>query len=260
MQQDTSTLLPGLLALAWQATDKVMAIYNSGDLGIETKADESPVTRADIAANDIIGAGLKTLTPDIPVISEEALLPDVVRLASDSVWLVDPIDGTYEFIQHNGQFTINIALVEHGEPVLGLQAVPAEGWIYYGAKGIGAFRVRKDGDPEQLSAEGTGPIKAVVRSTQPDEAQTKWLKDHDIHETEVVGASLKFCRLVDGTYDVYPRPSQQMEWDCAAGDAILRATGGSTLEWGTDKPLAYNKPDLHVPPYIASGKRLLANL
>ncbi len=256
MDNDKPALIQALIGLAWRVSATVMEIYNSGDLDVQTKADESPVTRADLAANEIILARLKRLTPTVPIVSEEALIPDSVRSAADSIWLIDPIDGTYEFIQHNGQFTINIALIEHGEPVLGVQVVPAEGWVYYGAKGLGAFRVRRNGEPEQLTAMGEGLLKAVVRSTTSDERQESWLVEHDIHEVGIVGASLKFCRLVDGTYDVYPRPSQQMEWDAAAGDAILRAAGGRMIDWDSGEPVVYNKADLHIQPFIASGRRL----
>lgn len=231
-----------------------MQIYNSGDFSVQTKQDNSPVTAADLAANVIIIDGLSRLTPTVPIISEESLVGEAAPAAAPHTWLVDPVDGTKEFIKRTGEFTVNIGLIYNDEPVLGVVAVPARQTIYYGAQGIGAFKKTTDGQPEPLQVKPRRPDPIVaISASHPSELTNQWMHDHQFTSTLSAGSSLKFLLLAEGVVDVYPRLSPQHEWDIAAADALLRAAGGRTLEYESGTPMRYNRPDLITPFYIALG-------
>lgn len=252
--QDLATLLPQVVAIAREAAAVVMRIYNSEQLNVQIKQDNSPVTAADLAANDSIIRGLHRLTPTIPIVSEESLIPDAERLASSEIWLVDPVDGTKEFIKHNGQFTVNIALIRDGTPALGVVAVPAQDMLFYGAADCGAWRQIGTEAPLQLHVQPnrSQPIVAVSGS-HPSTITDQWMQLHGLTRTQALGSSLKICYIADHTIDVYPRFTPMFEWDIAAGDAVLRAAGGSLTVYPSGEPMAYNKPSLATPFYIAGN-------
>ena len=244
-----------------------MRIYDdpSQDFGIERKADNSPLTLADKAAHSCI---VRHLEPTgIPILSEEgAHLPYEQRKQWRRLWIVDPLDGTKEFIKKNGEFTVNIALVEDGKPVLGVIYVPATGVVYAGvvddppAPFRGSFCGRghsaqfNNYEKLPLGREGGGLFTIVASRShltpETEEYIEKMRKEHGEVRLVSSGSSLKICLVAEGSADVYPRFAPTMEWDTAAGDAIARAAGRSVLDATTGQPLTYNKPDLHNPWFI----------
>ena len=227
---ELEALLPELIRLADEAGAAILDVYGRADHGVVTKQDQSPLTEADMAADRILYAGLKALTPDIPVVTEEQIAsghePD---FSSGTFWLVDPLDGTKEFIARRGDFTVNIALLTGYWPVLGILGVPARGQLYWGGRGIGAFRrdrqgispiVARDAVPEAgLTLVGSrmhrdGPTLGHLLSCLP------------IANHVAVGSAVKFARVAEGEADFYPRFSPTCLWDIAAGHAIVEAAGG----------------------------------
>lgn len=228
-----------------------MEIYNSGDFDTQLKSDKSPVTAADLAANDIIVASLQELTPAIAIVSEEMPVQSGIDYARNPYWLIDPVDGTKEFLKRHDEFTVNVALIDHGTPVFGIVAAPALGITYYGGAGLGAFK-QQDGQtiPLQVQATRTVPIAAISRSHQSDET-LQWLRQHDIRETRAIGSSLKICYVADHGVDIYPRLARQHEWDIAAADAVLRAAGGCVRFLATRRPYTYGNPGEMTEYYLA---------
>jgi 3'(2'), 5'-bisphosphate nucleotidase len=247
------SLLAGLVPLIHEAGALVMRIYAT-DFQVEIKDDESPVTVADQCAEKVIVAGLKRLAPDIPVVGEEAASAGDIPDVSNRFWLVDPIDGTKEFIGRNGEFTVNIALIDHGVPVLGLVLAPALGTLYTGAMGLGAWvevgGVRRDIAVRAEPADGLTVVGS--RHHGNDAAVDAFLAGRRVAANRMVGSSLKLCILAEGLADVYPRFGRTMEWDIAAGDAILRAAGGAvrTVDGAL---LRYGKPGFENPDFAAWG-------
>jgi 3'(2'), 5'-bisphosphate nucleotidase len=246
-------LLPKLVSLADQAGEVLLKHYRDGVIA-QTKADSSPVTAADQEAEALIEAKLKELTPDIPMVGEEAVaegrIPDV---EAAPFWLVDPLDGTKEFLTGNGEFTVNIALIESGRPVLGVVTAPARGLAWWGAAGQGAVR-RGNGQVRDIKVRprpATGVVAVASRSHRDAETD-RWLAERGITDTVSAGSSLKFCLVAEATADVYPRFGPTMEWDTAAGHAVLLAAGGkvSTVDGA---PLRYRKPTFRNPAFIAEG-------
>jgi 3'(2'), 5'-bisphosphate nucleotidase len=245
-----------LTGIARLAGDEILKVY-SADFATARKADQSPVTAADLAAEAVIIAALRRLTPDVPVIAEEqSHARGVPEHAPDRFWLVDPLDGTKEFVARNGEFTVNIALVERNMPVLGIVHLPALDEIYRGHSGIAERSVA--GSPYERIAARTPPdeggIMTISRSHAADERVKVEALGERVQGTMVAGSSLKFCRLAEGVADLYPRFGTTMEWDTAAGHAVLAAAGGSvsTLEGA---PLTYGKPGIRNPHFIARGRR-----
>lgn len=242
-----TALLDGCIALARQAGAAIMEIYQSDDFGVQLKADHTPLTKADLASNRIIVDGLKHLS-DLPIISEEA---DHDSFGSDDFWLVDPIDGTKEFINRNGQFTVNIGLIKHGEPVLGVVYVPAKGLLYAGAAGLGAYKLDEDGTRTDITAEFKGRIPVVVASrSHRDEHLAAFLQELGDYTEITMGSSLKICLVAEGAAAVYPRFAPTSLWDTAAADAVLRAAGGMMRRADTDEPLAYRPTETLLNPFF----------
>lgn len=251
-----------LIGLAHQAGQAVMAVYQK-DVVHRVKEDLTPVTDADVASEEVILAGLERLAPGIPVISEEAAAGGAVSRTAERFFLVDPLDGTKEFLSRNGEFTINIALVEHGEPVAGVVYAPALARLFWGERGRGAAEGRLSID-DTPSAIGWRPIhvrrrppqgvKVVASRSHRDSRTDSWLSTIDVGELVSAGSSLKFCLLAAGEADLYPRFGRTMEWDTAAGHAVLAAAGGrvATEDGG---PLTYGKQarGFDNPGFIASG-------
>ncbi len=230
-----------------------MRIYAT-DFAVEVKGDDSLVTLADQSAEKVIFEGLRRIAPEIPVVGEEAASAGNIPDVSDRFWLVDPIDGTKEFVNRNGEFTVNIALIDHGFPVIGLVLAPALGRLYAGAAGLGAWV--EDRHARQPIAVRQVPVDGLTvvgsRHHGNDAAVSAFLAGQSIVAQRTVGSSLKLCLLAEGLADVYPRFGRTMEWDTAAGDAVLRAAGGSvrTLDGA---PLAYGKPRFENPDFAAWG-------
>lgn len=235
-----------------------MKIY-AEDITVETKSDYSPLTEADKKSNAIILEGLNTSYPEIPFISEETkLTPYEVRKHWKQFWLIDPLDGTKEFIKKNGEFTVNIAFIEEGVPVVGVVHVPAQNKTYYGVKGIGSFK--SDGGDQKSEirnnsdyAEKDKVVVVASRSHLSDET-LQFVEQLRAEGKEVEflssGSSLKFCLVAEGAADVYPRFGPTMEWDTAAAQAIVMYAGKKVINYETKEPLIYNKENLLNPWFI----------
>jgi 3'(2'), 5'-bisphosphate nucleotidase len=246
--------------IAREAGREILRIY-AGDHGVRDKADKSPVTDADHAAEAIIVAGLRALTPGTPVVAEEEMAAGRVPVIGDGAfWLVDPLDGTKEFIKKNGEFTVNIALIEHGRPTLGIVLAPAMGTLWRGAAGLGADKSENDGSFVAIATR-TPPTDGLTccasRSHSVYSDLDIWFEREGLTVTERVqtGSSLKFCLIAEGKADIYPRFGPTNEWDTAAGQGVLEAAGGEVVT--TDgKPLVYGKPRFSNPHFIARSKAL----
>jgi 3'(2'), 5'-bisphosphate nucleotidase len=234
-----------------------MPFYNSG-MTARAKADSSPVTAADEAADDLITRALRELTPSIPVVSEESASPFEGRAPASTFWLVDPLDGTREFISGRDEFTVNVALVRGGRPVLGVVALPARGELYAGVVGQGAIVIAANGQrPIHCRAlPPAGAIVAVSRSHGDRDADGALLGGIKVAGEVQAGSALKFCLVARGAADVYARAGRTMEWDTGAGQAVLAAAGGTVFD-PSGAPLKYGKPGFENPSFIARG--LFAN-
>ena len=241
-----------IIGLAKEAGAKILEYY-SDEIEVTHKGDDSPLTKADLAAHHHIVAGLKSITPEIPIISEESGVPDYSeRKEWTKFWMVDPLDGTKEFIKKNGEFTVNIALIEEGKPVFGVVYVPAMDITYFGSVDEGTYKIDGDGTKTRLiSPEFKKPGKAriVVSRSHGDDTTRKKLQDIGIEVTEEVpsGSSIKFCLVAEGKADLYPRLGPTMEWDTAAADAVYRYSTDSGEKYS---PLTYNKENLLNPFFM----------
>jgi 3'(2'), 5'-bisphosphate nucleotidase len=253
-------LREGVIATARAAAAEILRVYDTG-FGVEHKADNSPLTAADLAAHRCIVDRLEALTPDIPVLSEESAdtIPTSVRRTWTRLWVVDPLDGTREFVKRNGEFTVNIALVEEGEVVFGVIQAPVTGALWHGARGQGAFRREGDDDIALRTREPAAAPLRVAASRSHRNERTEALLERiaaatgAAGEPVALGSSLKFCRLAEGGMDVYPRFGPTSEWDTAAGQAIVEAAGGVVLD-PRGRPLRYNQRDtLLNGDFIALG-------
>lgn len=252
MSHPDEKLLNPLLDIARAAGEEIMRIY-AGEFTVDMKEDKSPVTDADLAAHRVINTDLQRITPGMPVLSEESAgIPFSERGRWESYWLVDPLDGTKEFINKNGDFTVNIALIQRGVPLLGVVYVPVTGMSYYGCAGVGAFKRDRDGQASPIKVrkliEGE-PVKVVASRSHRGPLLDGYLEKLGPHETVSRGSSLKFCLVADGTADVYPRLGPTSEWDTGAGHAVVLAAGGQVI--GMDgKPLPYNSKDSLLNPHF----------
>jgi 3'(2'), 5'-bisphosphate nucleotidase len=246
-------LLPTLVALAERAGAVILEHYG-GDIDVRAKADASPVTAADEAAEAVILEGLAKLTPSIPVVAEETVAAGgVPELGGQPFWLVDPLDGTKEFLSRNGEFTVNIGLIEDGSPTLGVVFAPAICRVWWGAVGHGAW-TRSDGRERAIAARprpAVGLIAVASRSHADPETEA-YLDEVGATERISAGSSLKFCLIAEGRADLYPRFGPTMEWDTAAGHAVLRAAGGH-ITTRDGAPFLYRKPGFRNLGFIAFG-------
>jgi 3'(2'), 5'-bisphosphate nucleotidase len=249
-------LLASVVKTARAAGEAILEVRRAGELGTSRKSDGSPVTQADVAANRVTVAGLNHLTPEVPIVSEESWnLSSRDRRANPAVWLVDPLDGTRGFIRGSEYFTVNIALVEAGEPVLGVVYAPALDLCYYGGRALGAWRQSGGGAPEKIAASRGRPGKPVVMLSHAalNSNTKRLLAQIGPHRKLRLPSALKLGYVADGTADLYPRLLDCQEWDTAAGDAVLREAGGRMLAYDSWTPLVYNKPDLASPWFVAAG-------
>lgn len=239
-------LLEKVCGIAHKAGDGIMVIYESDDFDIKTKSDDSPVTAADHTANKIIVEELQKIS-DYEIISEEG---DHIA-KGEKFWLVDPLDGTKEFIKRNGEFTVNIALIDNGKPVLGVVYAPAKHVLYAGAEDIGSTKV-DEGAKITINSEYEGDVPTVVASrSHRDEKVDKLLKAIGEHQEISMGSSLKLCLVAEGKAQLYPRIAPTMLWDTAAADAVVRAAGGEVLDLDGG-PLKYEpEKNLKNPYFVA---------
>jgi 3'(2'), 5'-bisphosphate nucleotidase len=247
-------LLQAVIELAREAAAIVMAIYARG-FAVQGKADRSPVTEADVAAERHIVRGLRELTPQLAVVAEEEVAAGASPAVGERFWLVDPLDGTREFVARNGEFSVNIGLVERGEPLLGAVAVPASGLIYAGQRGAGAFvqegrRRRPIACRERPAA---GATVLASRSHRDEQRLARYLATERVAQVQRLGSSWKFARIAEGAADLYPRHGRTMEWDTAAGHALLAAAGGQVLDM-SGIPLTYGKPGFENPDFVARAR------
>ncbi|MFL6591501.1 MAG: 3'(2'),5'-bisphosphate nucleotidase CysQ [Luteimonas sp.] len=241
---DVETLREGIIALARDAAARIMAIYDS-EFAVEHKDDKSPLTAADMAAHHCIVEGLERLSPQIPVLSEESAedVPTVVRRQWRQLWLVDPLDGTREFVKRNGEFTVNIALIDEGVPVLAVVQAPATGALWHAVRGAGAFR--RDGDidvPLAARSPAAAPLRVAASRSHADPRTSALMQRIGDVEAVPLGSSLKFCRIAEGGMDLYPRFGPTSEWDTAAGQCVLEAAGGAVIDL-KGRALRYNRRD-----------------
>ena len=252
---DYSTWLPDVVAIADAASQTVLDIYRT-DFKVEYKQDHSPLTAADLASHRIIVDGLRRLTPDVPILSEESEAAGwETRKHWSRFWLIDPIDGTKEFTQRTGEFTVNIALIERGEPVLGVVTAPALDEAFWGARHAGAWKRDRRGHKERIQVV-TPPAqpRVVASKSHLNEATRAFIDRLGPHTLVQAGSSLKLCRIAEGRADLYPRLGPTCEWDTGAGHAVLAAAGGrmETLEGDA---VRYGKEDVRNPHFIAYGGR-----
>jgi 3'(2'), 5'-bisphosphate nucleotidase len=233
-------MLSHILTTARSAGQAILTHYGK-EIPIDHKADDSPLTQADLAAHHLILDALTALYPEIPVVSEEGELPDPATLGN-RFWLVDPLDGTKEFIQKRGSFTVNIALIENGVPVLGVVHAPAMGETYWAAEGEGAWHSKDGSEPVAIKASApAGPLRIVASRDHAGPEVTALLARFPDASCLSIGSSLKFCLIAAGEADAYLRDVPTMEWDTAAAHAIIRAAGATLLNWPSLEPLAYGK-------------------
>ncbi|MCH7854200.1 MAG: 3'(2'),5'-bisphosphate nucleotidase CysQ [Proteobacteria bacterium] len=252
---DITQWIDPLVTLAEEAGRIILEIYDT-DFEVEQKDDQSPLTKADLASNAHIVAGLANLTADIPVISEEAGLPDFEeRRHWDCYWLIDPLDGTKEFVKRNGEFTVNIALIRNHVPVLGVVHVPVKGATYIGCEGLGAERREAGKAPCRITvaAESDSPVRVVGSRSHLGTSLNTFLEILGEYAMHPMGSSLKFCLIAEGRADIYPRLGLTSEWDTAAAQAVVEQAGGQVLELDGN-PLSYNrKADILNPHFLVIG-------
>ena len=247
-------LIEPVVSLAIEAGEAILEVYAT-DFDVQSKGDESPLTQADLASHRRIVAGLERLTPDIPIISEEEGLPAFeVRSQWQRYWLIDPLDGTKEFVNRNGEFTVNIALIDRCKPVFGVVHVPVHGKTYLGCNGHGAeLRDGASSTAIRVAEASTRPLRVVGSRSHRGSSLDGFLENVGEADMLPMGSSLKFCVVAEGRADIYPRLGPTSEWDTAAAQAVVEQAGGQVLELD-GKPLSYNKKeDILNPWFIVIG-------
>ncbi len=244
--------------LALEAGEKILDIYGSDDFEVRAKGDDSPVTAADEAADALISAGLRAAFPDMTLVTEEQAATHEQSAAT--FLIVDPLDGTKEFVQRRGEFTVNIALVEDGVPTRGVVYAPAVGRLFYtdaagrAVEEAGSFGPAPGTTTPLSVAEANGPLRVVASKSHRDQATDDYIGKYDVAELVSAGSSLKFCLVAAGEADIYPRLGRTMEWDTAAGDAVLRGAGGRVVRFEDHTTFAYGKPGFENGHFIACGR------
>lgn len=260
-KQNYSQLLEPVIAIAKSAGKAIMQVYAT-DFDVSKKDDNSPLTQADLAAHHVIIDGLKHLTPDIPVLSEESESIDAeVRNSWQTYWLIDPLDGTREFVKRNGEFTVNIALISGHDSVLGVVYAPVPDLLYYAATGKGAYKISKSDPAERLQTRPFDINKLIVAGSRSHSDHNFQRFLHNLHvntgatpELISMGSSLKICLVAEGLADVYPRLGPTYEWDTAAAHCVLREAGGEIMD-DEGSLLCYNtKHSLLNPRFFAANK------
>lgn len=249
--ENEETILEQLADISRRAGDAILEWYE-GDMGITQKADDSPLTKADLASHVVITAALTKLWPDIPVLSEESAdIPWETRKSWQQYWLVDPLDGTKEFINRNGEFTVNIALIRDHKPVMGVVYVPVTEVCYFGATGVGAWSQQGTSKASAISVRQPAADPAIIvgsRSHANPELASQ-LDQLGPHELTSMGSSLKFCRVAEGLADFYPRLGPTCEWDTGAAQAVVEAAGGQVVKID-GSALEYNRKEAYLNPHF----------
>ena len=251
MNIELETLVEPLVAVCARAGKAILDVYGT-DFEVETKSDDSPVTRADLASHSEISSSLAEITPELPIISEESgLAPFPERRAWATYWLVDPLDGTREFVNRNGEFTVNVALIHAGRPIMGVVHVPVSGVTYVGCEGRGAERRNADGtrDAVRVAVESASPVRVVGSRSHRGDSLNAFLEQLHDFELLPVGSSLKFCLVAEGSADIYPRLGPTSEWDTAAAQAVVEQAGGQVLRLD-GSPLMYNEKEEMLNPWF----------
>ena len=250
----------GIVEIAREAGDAIMAFYRQGSTQTWTKKDDSPLTQADLAAHDVIMAGLKKLTPDIPVLSEESTaIAWQTRQQWQQYWLVDPLDGTKEFIKQNGEFTVNIALIVDHQPVMAVVFAPDLEKLYFANVEQGTWFVQGNNSAEKLDVadyEPKLPIRVVGSRSHPSEEMARFNQQFEQVEVVPTGSSLKLCLVAQGLADIYPRLGPTMEWDTAAGQCIAQCAGAKVVQLDSN-PLEYNTKESLLNSYFVVNHPLL---
>jgi 3'(2'), 5'-bisphosphate nucleotidase len=252
LYKDKETL-ESLINLMWCTCDAILEVYQSDTFYVELKGNNSPITQADLSAHSVLVNGLSNITPEIPVVSEEDPSSLDIPRKHKIYWLIDPLDGTKEFIKRNGEFTCNLALIDNHQTILGFVGVPADGLLYYGGKTLGANRIEKSGISRSICCSTPGPVLKVVASKSHISPDTLDYLDtlNQQYELISIGSSLKFLLLAEGQADLYPRMGHTCEWDTSAAHAVLEGAGGRVRSCnGTD--LVYGKSEILNPWFIAS--------
>ncbi|MDJ0710434.1 MAG: 3'(2'),5'-bisphosphate nucleotidase CysQ [Woeseiaceae bacterium] len=252
---DPKSLVEPIVALAEDAGRAILEVYST-DFEVQSKDDASPLTQADLASHRWIDAGLKSLTPNVPIISEESGLVSFEERATwRRYWIVDPLDGTREFVNRNDEFTVNIALIEDGVPVLGVVHVPVFERTYVGCQGHGAERRDGGNAPVRIRVAGASskPARIVGSRSHRGKSLDAYLSALGDHDMVPMGSSLKFCVIAEGDADLYPRLGPTSEWDTAAAQAVVEQAGGSVVT-RDGKPMKYNtKADILNPHFLVIG-------
>jgi 3'(2'), 5'-bisphosphate nucleotidase len=252
LPKDIQPLIPQLIDLVKHAGAETMLWYKKDDIGLKTKSDNSPITAADLAANEVLNQGLKSLTPNIDIISEENTnLSWEKRQHIDVFWMIDPIDGTKEFINQTDEFTINLALIINHETEYGFIYAPALGEFFHGGKRFGATKISQHNETKIHVKQPCHTLKALVSRHHKIDADWQSALTHKYDSIEEVdrGSSLKFCQIAQGDAHIYPKLGSICEWDTAAAQAILEGAGGSVIDW-QGKPLRYNKENLRTGKFV----------
>ncbi len=252
-----SELIPVIRRLALEAGDKIMEIYNADDFDVKVKSDSSPVTEADEAADALISAGLRAAFPDVALVTEEQA--DSHDVTAKTFLIVDPLDGTKEFINRRGDFTVNIALVEDGVPTRGVVYAPAKNRMFYtnsvgqSVEEQGPFDAATPGEtaPIRVTDPDNAALMVVASKSHRDQATDDYIGKYEVKDMTSAGSSLKFCLVATGEADLYPRLGRTMEWDTAAGHAVLAGAGGRVVRFDDHTPLAYGKDGFANPFFIA---------
>lgn len=249
--KDTA-LLTEIKRLMWAASDAIMTVYNLDDFGTEAKEDDSPVTKADLAAHHVLIKGLTALTPEIPVVSEEDPASVETGKAAVVYWLIDPLDGTKEFIKRNGEFTCNLALIEENNTTLGFVTVPAKGDLYVGGTTYPSTVESLGTEPRHIKHYKSDGATRVVASKSHLNDDTQAFIDSIEGDVEIVqaGSSLKFLKIATGDADIYPRLAPTCEWDTAAAHSVLNGAGGEVSQ-ANGEPMVYGKEEILNPHFIA---------
>jgi len=250
-----NTILPEVILLAEKAGKAIMEVYGDQDFGVTLKADHSPLTRADLAAHRIILSGLQDLTPDIPALSEESDESSYEKRRTWPIyWLIDPLDGTKEFIKRNTEFSVNIALIKDGKPILGVVHAPAIGFTSYASDQSGAFKKVSGQEPIPIHASDyrIDKLKIVTSRSHIGKTLTRFLEMMENYEVLRAGSSIKLCMVAEGSAHLYPRFGRTMEWDTAAAHCVVNEAGGSVTDM-QGHPLRYNKTDLANPEFLVRG-------
>ena len=249
------SLIDPVVALAQKAGQAILEVYSS-DFEVQSKDDESPLTQADLASHHCIVAGLEKLTPGMPVISEESGLPGFEeRSRWTRYWLIDPLDGTKEFVNRNGEFTVNIALIDNHRPVFGVVHVPVQNKTYIGCEGYGAERRDADGQIQSIhvATSSASPVRVVGSRSHRGASLDAYLENLGESDMVPMGSSLKFCVIAEGGADLYPRLGLTSEWDTAAAQAVVEQAGGRVVTLD-GKPMKYNtKSDMLNPFFFVIG-------